>query len=94
MKLEELYAIIEARSTESSDSSYTARLMSEGIDRIAQKVGEEGVEVVIAAKNNDQQLLIGEISDLTYHLLVLMYAKGITPNDIQKELAQRHDKKA
>lgn len=93
MTWQELYGIVQQRSSESADQSYTARLLESGVDRIAQKVGEEAVEVVIAAKNDDKGLLIGEVSDLIYHLSVLLYAKGITLNDVFGELERRHEEK-
>lgn len=94
MTLEELYAVIQARRTATTDESYVARLFADGLDRIAQKVGEEAVEVVIAAKNDDDQLMIGEVSDLFFHTLVLMSARNITLDDIQQELGARHVKKS
>jgi len=70
--------------------SYTARLISEGMERIAQKVGEEAVETVIAAVANHRQALIGEATDLLYHLLVLLQASGVEPEEITSELLRRH----
>ena len=93
MTLDDLYELIQQRKKGLSEVSYTARLLNGDIDRVAQKVGEEAVEVVIASKNNDKNLLIGEMSDLYYHLLVLMTAKGITFTDISLELERRHDEK-
>lgn len=93
MTLEELYTIIQARRTATPDESYVARLLASGIDRMAQKVGEEAVEVVIAAKNDDKKMMIGEVSDLFFHALVLMHAKNVTLDDIQQELGVRHAKK-
>lgn len=92
MTFEELYAIIQEKAKGSSKGSYTASLTNEGIDRVAQKVGEEAVEVVIASKNDDKDLLVGEMADLIYHLLVLMNLKNISPTDIQQLLAERHTK--
>ena len=81
-------------------TSYTARLLSQGIERIAQKVGEEGVETAIAAvslgaRGDDEggerrKALIGEAADLLYHLLVLLQASGIDPSEIGEELMRRH----
>ena len=93
MTINDLYDYIQQRKTDSSSISYTAQLLTSGIDRVAQKVGEEAVEVVIAAKNTDRTLLIGELSDLYYHLIVLMTAKDITFDDIAEELERRHDEK-
>ena len=93
MKFEELYAIITARKSASADESYTAQLMQRGVDRVAQKVGEEAVEVVIASKNDDKPVLVGEMADLMYHLLVLMSLKDVSIADIEAELEKRHDAK-
>lgn len=93
MTLDDLYEIIQQRKAESPEASYTAKLLNGDIDRVVQKVGEEAVEVVIASKNDDKNLLIGEMSDLYYHLLVLMAAKNITFADISLELERRHDEK-
>ncbi len=92
MTFEELYAIIQERAKSSTEGSYTASLMKEGIDRVAQKVGEEAIEVVIASKNDDKALLVGEMADLVYHLLVLMNLKDVSLTDIQQLLAERHMK--
>lgn len=93
MTIEGLYSIIAQRIDEAPEGSYTASLFANGIDRMAQKVGEEGVEIVIAAKNDNETLFIGEVADLWYHLLILMYAKGVTPDQILEELGRRHAKK-
>jgi phosphoribosyl-ATP pyrophosphohydrolase len=93
MTIQELYSIIKQRQAQSMPSSYTASLFASGGDRIAQKVGEEAVEVVIASKNNNTTLLVGEVADLYYHLLVLMVDKNITINEIEEELEKRHAEK-
>ena len=90
MTIQELYKIIEERRASDSDSSYTSSLFRDGLDRIAQKVGEEAVEVVIAAKNDDRSDFIGEVADLTYHMLVLLVDKGVTVESIGQKLQQRH----
>ena len=64
--------------------------MEQGVDKICKKVGEEASETIIAAKNNNQEELIGEISDLFYHVLVLMYQQGIQVEDIVEKLRERH----
>ena len=64
--------------------------MEQGVDKICKKVGEEASETIIAAKNNNQEELIGEISDLFYHVLVLMYQQGIQVEDIEEKLRERH----
>lgn len=87
-----LETLIAERRANPQPGSYTNRLLEEGRPRMAQKVGEEGVEVVIAALSQTRELQIGEISDLFYHLLVLMNELGITLADVQAELARRHSK--
>ena len=87
--LERLYAVIQSRTDVSPDSSYTASLLSAGVPKIAQKLGEEAVETVIAATVGDNQQIIGESADLLYHLLVIWAASGITPDDVWAELAAR-----
>jgi phosphoribosyl-ATP pyrophosphohydrolase len=87
---QELYKIIQDRKANPKPGSYTNSLFDEGLARIAQKVGEEGTEVVVAALAQENKRLVEEIADLTYHVLVLMAAKGLTPDDIEKELEKRH----
>lgn len=93
--LDELYDLIKGRKDNPKDGSYTSYLFDKGLDKILKKVGEECTEVVIAAKGGDKEETIFEISDLTYHVLVLMAEYGITLNDIKAQLASRHvvDKK-
>ena len=88
--LNELFAIIEDRKANPTEKSYTAQLISEGEDKILQKVGEEAVEVILAAKGQGDQRLIEETADLFYHTLVLLSAKGLTLGDVEAELRQRH----
>ncbi|NUS72274.1 MAG: phosphoribosyl-ATP diphosphatase [Corynebacteriales bacterium] len=90
MTLNELFDIIEQRKNSTPDNSYVASLFAQGHDRITQKVGEEAIEVVIAAKNGEAQPLISETADLLFHLTVLLSAHGITPDDIMRELATRN----
>ncbi len=92
---EQLMELIEGRKKETVEGSYTSYLFDKGLDKILKKVGEECTEVVIAAKNDDNKETIYEIADLAYHVMVLMVERGISLNDIQKELAKRHviDKK-
>lgn len=89
MTLEELYKIIEDRKEKLPENSYVASLFRKGKDRIIQKVGEESVEVVIAAKNETRKRLISEVADLIFHILVLLSEYKITLKDIGKELARR-----
>ena len=90
MTLDELYTIICDRRDHPSTQSYTARLIAEGEDEIVKKVGEEAVEVILAAKGQGDQRLVEEISDLAYHVLVLLSYRHLTPDDIRAELARRH----
>lgn len=92
--IHDITAIIKNRKMESSDDSYTSYLFREGMDKILKKVGEETSEVIIGAKNLDNKETIWEISDLTYHVLVLMELMGITVSDIKEELTRRHLSKA
>jgi len=89
MTLEELYNTILSRKKEMPEGSYVASLFRDGDDRIIQKVGEEAVEVVIAAKNESKDRLISEAADLTFHLLVLLASKGLKLSDILSELKKR-----
>ena len=88
--LEALMKLIEGRKTEKKEGSYTTYLFEKGIDKILKKVGEESTEVIIAGKADDKAETIYEISDLTYHVLVLMVQMGISLDDIKRELASRH----
>jgi phosphoribosyl-ATP pyrophosphohydrolase len=88
--LNELFAIIEDRKANPTAASYTAQLLAEGEDKILQKVGEEAVEVILAAKGQGNQRLIEETADLFYHTLVLLAAKGLTLGDVENELRKRH----
>jgi phosphoribosyl-ATP pyrophosphohydrolase len=90
MTLNDLYQLILDRQTNPKPGSYTNSLFVSGLPRMAQKVGEEGTEVVIAALVQDNARLVEEISDLAYHVLVLMAAKGLKPEDILAELEKRH----
>lgn len=89
--LDKLYEEISLRKETPKEGSYTSYLFDKGLDKILKKVGEETTEVVIAAKNNDQEL-ISEVSDLTYHLLVLLVEKNIPLTAIQAELEGRAGK--
>ncbi len=87
--LEELFKVIESRKGADPKSSYTARLFAKGPAKIAQKVGEEAVETVIAGLTDDHRELVYESADLLYHLLVLWADKGVDPQDVYDELRQR-----
>ena len=88
--LDALMSLIEGRKTEKKEGSYTTYLFEKGIDKILKKVGEECTEVIIAGKADDKAETIYEISDLVYHVLVLMVQMGISIDDIKNELASRH----
>ncbi len=93
--LDALMELIKGRKTERKEGSYTTYLFDKGIDKILKKVGEECTEVIIAGKADDKAETIYEISDLVYHVMVLMIEMGISLEDIKRELASRHviDKK-
>lgn len=90
MSIHWLFDVIEDRKKNPSEKSYTTSLFNEGLPKIAQKVGEEGTEVVVAALAQEDQRLIEEVADLTYHTLVLLSARGLTPADVAAELEKRH----
>lgn len=85
--------IIQSRKTADPESSYTAELFSKGINKIAQKVGEEAVEVVIEAKDNNSGLFLNESADLLFHFTVLLAAKGFELRDVINVLEKRHIRK-
>lgn len=85
-----LEAVIKSRKENPSDDSYVASLFKKGINKIAQKVGEEAVEVVIEAKDDSEKLFLDESADLLFHYLILLQAKGYTLGDIEEVLKQRH----
>lgn len=87
--LAELYTTIMERKTNPKEGSYTNYLMDQGLNKILKKVGEECTEVIIAAKDNDNQQLTFEVADLMYHLTVMMAVKGINWDDVAIELKQR-----
>ncbi|MDR0835290.1 MAG: phosphoribosyl-ATP diphosphatase, partial [Tannerella sp.] len=88
--LQYLQDFIIRRYNEKPVGSYTTSLFEKGINRMAQKVGEEAVETVIEATNGTDEQLIYEASDLIYHLIVLLTSKGLSINDLSKELKKRH----
>ena len=91
--LASLEATIARRIAEKPEGSYTARLYASGVGRIAQKVGEEGVETALAAVARDDAELLGECADLLYHLLVLLKARDLSLEQVVGELASRHASK-
>ncbi|MEZ8102924.1 bifunctional phosphoribosyl-AMP cyclohydrolase/phosphoribosyl-ATP diphosphatase HisIE [Vibrio bivalvicida] len=88
--LHQLEQLLAARKSADPDSSYTANLYSRGTKRISQKVGEEGVEVALAATSGDKAELVCESADLIYHLLVLLQDQGLSMNDVVNKLKERH----
>ena len=87
--LHRLWRVIESRRGADPASSYTAKLLSRGKAKIAQKFGEEAVEAVIEGATGDRKALIGESADVLYHLLVMWAATGVGPADVAAELARR-----
>ncbi|CAH1000668.1 Histidine biosynthesis bifunctional protein HisIE [Neolewinella maritima] len=88
--LDHLERTIQDRRDHPSASSYTTSLLRRGINKVAQKVGEEAVELVIEAKDDDKDLFLGEAADLMYHYLVLLAAKGYTLEEVRDVLRSRH----
>ena len=88
--LNELFQIIEDRKAKPVEGSYTNRLLDAGEDEILKKVGEESVEVILAAKGQGNERLIEELADLAYHSLVLLSSRGLSPADVEAELSRRH----
>ncbi len=96
--LKELTAVLEARKSESPDASYVASLYAKP-DKMLEKIGEEAVETIIAAKNGERDHIIYETADLWFHCMVMLAQKGLSADDVLKELARRfgisgHDEKA
>lgn len=85
-----LYELLQGRKADMPEGSYTTYLFEKGTDKILKKIGEESTEVIIAAKADDKRETIYEIADLAYHTMVLMVEKGISLDDIRKELGSRH----
>ena len=92
MQLNELEAIIRDRQQNPKPESYTNKLFDKGVNKIAQKVGEEATEVIVAALGQGKAEQIAELSDLFYHTLVLMVERGITLEDVYAELERRHSR--
>jgi phosphoribosyl-ATP pyrophosphohydrolase/phosphoribosyl-AMP cyclohydrolase len=82
--------VIAQRATEKPDASYTAKLLAKGLNKVAQKVGEEGVETALAGVNETDEKLTEESADLLFHLLVLLRARGISLQHVVRELERRH----
>lgn len=90
--LNEIYKIIEDRSQTQSEGSYVCALLSDpkGINKILEKVGEEATETILAVKDGRKDEIVYETSDLLFHLMVMLFECGVTPDDIAAELARRH----
>ena len=86
---EQVYEVIREHKQSSPEKSYVASLINKGTDSILSKIGEESAEVIIAAKNKNREEQIHEITDLWFHLLVLMVDQGLTLEDISKEFEKR-----
>ena len=91
--IDQLRSIIKERKNNPTDQSYTASLFAKGINKVAQKVGEEAVEIVIEAKDDNKELFMGEAADLLYHYLILLEAKGYELDEVMDVLIDRHKKK-
>ncbi len=90
--IDQLRAIIKDRKNNPTNQSYTTSLFAKGINKIAQKVGEEAVEIVIEAKDDNKDLFLGEAADLMFHYLILLEAKGYELDEVMEVLIQRHKK--
>ena len=87
--LDRLYATIESRKTNAPPSSYTAKLFAAGENEIVKKVGEEAIEVIVAAKEQSDERIVSEMADLMYHAFVLLASRGIAWRAVEEELARR-----
>ena len=86
----ELEAILQSRQANPTPGSYTAQLLTRGEDEIVKKIGEEAVEIILAAKGQGDERLVEEMADLTYHLLVLLVSRNLSWQAVVAELRQRH----
>ncbi|MDQ6992133.1 MAG: phosphoribosyl-ATP diphosphatase [Mariprofundus sp.] len=86
--LKELHKVLESRKSDSPDTSYVASLYAKP-DKMLEKIGEEAVETIIAAKNDDREQIIYETADLWFHTMVMLSQKGLCPDDVLNELARR-----
>lgn len=89
MRLSDLEAIIAKRASASPDESWTARLLSQGPEKVAEKFGEEAIECLIEAVRGDAERLTSEAADVIFHLLVMLHAHGVSVNDVLAELERR-----
>ena len=88
----DMYDVVMSRRAEPQEGSYTCYLFEKGLDKILKKCGEECTEMVIAAKNRDNEELVNEINDLLYHTIVLMAERGVTVEDVEKVMVERSKK--
>lgn len=88
--LDRVFAVIKDRQAHPRAESYTNRLLDAGEDEIVKKIGEEAIEVILAARSQGDERLISELADLTYHCLVLLAARGLSPEDVSAELERRY----
>ncbi len=88
--IDELVTLLQTRKANPSDNSYTTSLLAAGEDEIVKKIGEEAVEIILAAKGQGDQRVVEESADLIYHLLVLLVSRDLTWDDIRAELKKRH----
>ncbi len=88
--LAQVFATIQDRQAHPKQGSYTNHLLAAGQDEIVKKIGEEAVEVILAATRQGDERLVSELADLTYHCLVLLAARGLSPDDVAAELKRRH----
>lgn len=87
--VDRLYAVIQERQANPVPDSYVCRLLEKGEDKILQKVGEEAIEVILAAKGGDDAALVRELADLVFHALVLLGSRGVPPQAVAEELHRR-----
>ncbi len=87
--LQAVYQVILERKANPGESSYTASLMAQGIDKVLKKVGEEAAELIIAGKGGNRQEIVYETADLFFHILVLLGFSGIAPDEVYEELRSR-----
>jgi phosphoribosyl-ATP pyrophosphohydrolase len=88
--LNQVFALVEDRKTNPKPGSYTNSLFDAGEDEIVKKIGEEAVEVILAVKGQGDERVISELADLTYHCLVLLAQRGLSPADVAAELERRY----
>jgi phosphoribosyl-ATP pyrophosphohydrolase len=88
--LERVFAVVADRKANPKPGSYTNRLLEAGEDEIVKKIGEEAVEVILAAKSQGDQRVISELADLAYHCLVLLAQRNLSPDDVAAELERRY----